>query len=205
MRKTIQILLAILILVISYFTYQSVMEPIRFKQEKKYRYSKVIQRLKDIRKAELAYKEVNRVFTGSFDTLINFVKYDSMPIVRAVGRIPDELVDSITEEEAVKRGIIIRDTIRVSVLDSIFPDNYKIDSIRFVPCAEPNVEFKLGSGIVVTGSKVKVKVFKASALNFEILQGLDKQSIINLNDLAKFPGLKVGSLEEANNNAGNWE
>jgi hypothetical protein len=58
---------------------------------------------------------------------------------------------------------------------------------------------------VLTGSKVKVKVFEATALNIEILHGLDKQSIINLNDLAKFPGLKVGSLEEAVNNAGNWE
>ena len=92
MRKAIQILLVILILLISYFTYESVMEPIRFKKEKKYRYSQVIQRLKDIRKAELAYKEVNQEFTGSFDTLISFVKNDSMPIVRAIGRIPDELL-----------------------------------------------------------------------------------------------------------------
>ena len=122
MRKAIQILLVFLILVISYFTYESVMEPIRFKKEKKHRYSKVIQRLKDIRKAELAYKDVNHEFTGSFDTLINFVKFDSMPIVKAIGRIPDELLDSITEEEAVKKGIIIRDTIKISILDSLFPD-----------------------------------------------------------------------------------
>ncbi len=204
MKKTIQILLAILIVVISYFIYEGIMKPIRFKREKNYRYGKVIQRLKDIRTAELSYKEVNHEFTGSFDTLINYVKNDSMPIVKAIGRIPDELLDSITEEQAVKRGIIIRDTIRISVLDSILPKNYPVDSLRYIPCTDEK-EFKLGAGIIVTGSKVKVKVFEASALNFDILNGMDKQLIINLNDLSKFPGLKVGSLEDANNNAGNWE
>jgi hypothetical protein len=38
---------------------------------------------------------------------------------------------------------------------------------------------------------------------------LDKQEVANLKDVAtksnKFAGLKVGSLEEINNNAGNWE
>ena len=204
MRKAIQILLAILIVVISILIVESVMKPIRFKKEKIYRYDKVIQRLKDIRTAELSYKDVHHRFTGNFDTLINYVKHDSIPVIKAIGRIPDELLDSITEEEAVKRGIIIRDTIRIGVLDSLFHKNYFVDSLRYIPCTVQK-EFKLGAGIVLTGSKVKVKVFEASALNFDILHGLDKQSIINLNDLAKFPGLKVGSLEEANNNAGNWE
>lgn len=204
MKKVIQILLALIIVAISYFIYEGIMEPIRFKKEKNYRYEKVIQRLKDIRTAELSYKEVNNEFTGSFDTLINYVKNDSIPIVKAIGRIPDELLDSITEKQAVKRGLIIRDTIKISVKDSLFPQNYPIDSLRYIPCTAQK-EFKLGAGIVVTGSKAKVKVFEASALNSDILNGLDKQLIINLNDLSKFPGLKVGSLKDANNNAGNWE
>ena len=41
------------------------------------------------------------------------------------------------------------------------------------------------------------------------LKGLDDQLRINLNDQRrvqeKYPGLKVGSLTETNNNAGNWE
>ena len=41
------------------------------------------------------------------------------------------------------------------------------------------------------------------------LNGLDKQEIINLKDqqqqLNKYCGLKIGDLETANNNAGNWE
>ena len=41
------------------------------------------------------------------------------------------------------------------------------------------------------------------------LNGLDKQEIANLKDLQekmnKYSGLKIGDLETANNNAGNWE
>ena len=38
---------------------------------------------------------------------------------------------------------------------------------------------------------------------------LNKQELINLTEtiekLEKYPGLKFGDIEEANNNAGNWE
>ena len=63
----------------------------------------------------------------------------------------------------------------------------------------------MAAGEVVTGSKLKVKVFEAKAPSKWILRGLDKQMIINFNDGWDYPGLKVGSLEEANNAAGNWE
>ena len=43
----------------------------------------------------------------------------------------------------------------------------------------------------------------------EYLRDMDAQLTYNLIDKAekqgKFPGLRVGSLEEINNNAGNWE
>ena len=54
-----------------------------------------------------------------------------------------------------------------------------------------------------------MQVFQAQAPNNFILNGLDRQEIINLNDVAnqlkRYPGLRVGSLTEATNNAGNWE
>ena len=42
-----------------------------------------------------------------------------------------------------------------------------------------------------------------------LLRGMDRQLIINLNaertDTDRYPGLMVGSVENPNNNAGNWE
>jgi hypothetical protein len=200
MKKIIQIILAIAIIVLAYFIVDGILRPIRFEKEKKIRYAKVINKLKDIRTAELAYKSVFGEFAGEFDTLINFVKTNSFPVIKQIGDIEDSL--------AVAHGEVTRDTVYISVLDSIFSPGYCIDSLKYVPFTD-GIEFNLGVGEILTGSNVKVKVFEASVINDIFLKGLDEQLIINLNDkkaqFHNFPGLKVGSLIEATNNAGNWE
>jgi len=208
MRIVTRILLGVAIIVLGYLVIESIMEPIRFNKEKKKREDATIQNLKDIRTAEVAYKTKYAKYTGSFDTLINFVKFDSFPVVMAIGRISDSLWDKgVTEKEAIKMGIIIRDTSYVSVLDSIFSKTYPIDSLRVIPyCSD---EFFLAAAKIETASKVKVNVFEAHVLNSVLLHGLNKQLIINYSaekeKITGFKGLKVGSLEEATNNAGNWE
>ena len=53
-----------------------------------------------------------------------------------------------------------------------------------------------------------IPVFQCSALNTQILKGMDEQTIYNedaklkIND--RFPGLMVGSMEEPSTD-GNWE
>ncbi len=208
MRTAIRVILFIVIVVLSYYLYQSIMEPIRFNREKAKREKAAIERLKQIRKAEVAYKAKFGKYTGSFDTLIHFVKYDSFPIIKAIGSIPDSLYGVITDEEAIKRGIIVRDTSYVPVIDTLFGHNFQIDSIKYVPYCD-TAQFFLGSGVIETASKVKVPVFEAHVLNDVLLHGLNKQLIINYNaereKIVGYPGLKVGSLEQATNNAGNWE
>ena len=219
MRTALKIILPVLIVVLIFFLIKGINTPIQFEKEKKIRYKEVIQNLKDIRIAQLAYKDVYGQFTGSFDVLIDFVKNDSMPLVRSLGSLPDTLTELMaldmgiivtsipagkTDEEILAEGLLIRDTVKISVSDSIFPANYVIESIRFVPFTN-QIEFEMGAGIVETGSKVKVQVFEAKAENLDILNGMNEQLIINLNEGKDYPGLKVGSLEEATNNAGNWE
>jgi hypothetical protein len=204
MKTAIQIILGVLIVYLAYVAYQKIAEPIAFKDEQTKRYAETIQRLKDIRTAQLAYKDVNNKFTGSFDTLISFVKTGKFPVIRKIGEIPEDLLGKMTEKEAISKGIIIRDTTFIPVIDSIFPDNYKIDSIRYIPYSGGKV-FTMGIGEVLTASSLKVKVFEAKAPSKYILKGMDQQEIINLNDGLAYPGLKVGSLTEANNAAGNWE
>ncbi len=196
-KYIVQFLLLAIIVVLVYFIYTGVMKPIDFEKEQEVRYEKVVRRLKDIRTAQVAYRSVYGSYTGSFDTLINFVKLDSFPVLYAEGSLDDSL--------AVSKHMVIRDTIYIPVRDSIFPRQYPIDSIRYVPFANPGVLFDMKAGIIMTASKVEVNVFQATALNFDILNGMDRQLIINLNDTKAFPGLKVGDVEEANNNAGNWE
>lgn len=209
MRTLIQSILAVAIIILAYFLFESIMEPIRFNREVKVRSDAAVKRLIDIRTAEQAYKSKYEIYTGSFDTLINFVKKDSLPLVRAIGSIPDSLYDlGVTEKQAIKMGIIIRDTSYINVLDSIFPKNYYIDSLRYVPFCD-TAQFILGSTKLVTVSKVRVEVFEAYVLNDILLHGLNRQLVINYNALKEktvgFKGLKVGSLVASTNNAGNWE
>ncbi len=209
MKTVIQIALVIAIIALGYFCVESINRPIRFIKHQKIRSNAVIKNLKDIRTAEVAFKSVHDRFTGSFDTLINFVKNDSLKLVKKEGSLSDSLVEAgWTEEKALSLGMIKRDTILVSVLDSLFGKRYRIDSLRYVPFTDGE-EFVLGSGIVETGSGVKVHVFEAKVHNNVYMNGLEQQEIDNMSDktlkLERYPGLKVGSLTETNNNAGNWE
>jgi hypothetical protein len=199
MKRALQILLVVIIAALAYFVVESISHPIRFDNEKNKRYNATIERLKAIRTAQVAYRSQYGKFTGSFDTLIFFMKFDSFKLEKQIGSMDDSI--------AVAKGLVFRETIKISVRDSLLK-GFPIDSIRYVPFAG-KTQFELASGEIETGSKVKVKVFEAKVHNDIILNGLDKQLIINLNDLRKkldrYPGLQVGSITEANNNAGNWE
>jgi hypothetical protein len=209
MKAVINILLTAVIVVLAYLLYESIMEPIRFNNERDIREEAVKERLVDIRNAQVLFRQKYGRYTGSFDTLINFIKFDSIPVVFRQGQLTDEMVaKGMTEREALRQKLIVRDTSFVEIGDSIFSINYPIDSIRFVPFTN-GAQFELAAASVETGSRVVVQVFEASVLNNVFLQGLDKQLIINYNELRReitgFPGMRVGNIKEPNNNAGNWE
>ncbi len=210
MRTVIQILLVVVAIGLTYFIYKGIQDPIDFEKAKDARYEATIEKLKDIRKAQLAYKEIYGRFTGSWDTLIDFIKYDSVRNVRKIGELTDSMIEEkITERKAVELGLIIRDTVRVSVKEALFSPNFNADELKYIPVPDTTAEFMLGQNIVTTGSGIQVPVFEAKAHNNIILRGLDRQYVINMNEQRrlneKYPGLKVGSLTETVNNSGNWE
>jgi type II secretory pathway pseudopilin PulG len=198
MKTVYQIVLGVIIVILGYLLIESIMAPIRFDREKKIRYSATIERLINIRTAQDAYRSRYGKYTGSFDTLIDFMKHGEIKVVKQIGSEDDSL--------AVALKKVYRDTILIPVRDTILK-GYPYDSLRFVPFTGDT--FELAAGELNTQSGIKVKVFECKAPNKVILKGLDRQEIINLDDLAKkldkYPGLKVGSLTEATNNAGNWE
>jgi hypothetical protein len=209
MKTALRIILGLVIIGLGYALYQSIQTPIEFRQVKQQRYEATIQKLKDIRKAQLAYKDEHGKFTGSFDTLINFIKTDSLSVVKAIGRIPDSLLEEgMTEQEALRQGIISRDTIKVAIKDSLFRQEFTADDLWRVPFTDKD-SFQLGATSLESGN-VNVQVFEAKVHNDVLLHDQNEQLLINLNErmekkLNKFPGVKVGDLEQPNNNAGNWE
>jgi hypothetical protein len=201
MKTIIQIILGVIVVVLAYLLYDSLMEPIRFNKAVEYRKGLVVQRLKDIRELQVAYKDNYGRYSGGFDTLINFYKNDSLKIVKQIGSWDDSL--------AVAQKKVYTDTVKVAVKDSLFRSikGFSIDSIAYVPVVrEP---FQLYAILYMSISKVSIPLFEASVHNDVFLKGLDRQAIVNLNDqdenMNKYPGLRVGSVAQPNNNAGNWE
>jgi hypothetical protein len=199
MKKTIlQIGLLILIFILVYLIYQSVMRPVKFNRERDARMAEVVQNLKDIRAAQVAYKSINGKYISSFDTLLAFIRNGEIPVVKMV---PDPFDTTFTRS--------IRDTIGyISVQDSLFGKRteFNLNDLPLIPHSQGE-KFQLGAG-EIERSKVKVQVFEVIALNTQFLKGLDQQLVNNYNDMLettnRFPGLKVGSMTEATLD-GNWE
>ncbi len=197
----IKIILFVAIIVLAYYIVVGIKKPIDFEEERNIRLRKNIDRLIDIRTAQNSYREATGFFTPDFDTLIDFIKTGDIRVVRAIGFVPDTL----TEREAIQRGIVSRDTFYIPIKDSLFKHiKYPIENIRYTATGDI-VEWEMDTSSVMTGSNVRVWVFSAHAELKKILEGLDEQLIINYISLRPEDILRVGSLNDADNSAGNWE
>jgi hypothetical protein len=162
---------------------------IEFTKAKKENDSKVIQGLKDIRTAELGFRQSHGTFTGDLGVLKEFVKSGTIPMVRAIGQVPDTL----TEQDALKLGLIVRDTIQVPVLDSLFLSKkategrvFPFDPEKFTQSPTSGKPFLLSAGnISSSGRNVPVFLAKDPA------------------PLVAGDTLMVGNMEKAST-AGNW-
>ena len=211
MRRIIQILFVLIIIVLGYLIVESIMEPIRFNQEVDSREQATIDRLIDIREAQKAYKDVYKKYTSSFDTLIAFVDTGSFTLIKAEGDIPEDWLDEMgfdkAREKALKEGVISREPIQVPVLDSLFNPGFSTDSLRYVPFTE-GVTFVMNAGELLTSSNLTVQVVETFCLYDDLLNEMDRQLVVNYKDermkIVGFEGVKFGSMEEGTL-TGNWE
>ena len=188
--------------------YKSVTGPIEYDDQKTIRDNAIIARLIEIRKAQIEYKNMYKTHAGSFDDLEKFLNTDKLPFLIKEGVLTDEQLEKgMTEQEAVKKGLIRRDTVWVTAVDTLFGKGYNVDDLGNVPGT--SIKFSMDTATLTSGSGYTVKVFQCGVLYNDYLGDLNKQLLYNLNDKAekmnKYPGLRVGSIEEINNNAGNWE
>ena len=196
MEKRIRIGLWILVIGLSYTLYSVIMNPIRFNTEKNSRSEDVIQRLKDVRKAQIAFKEVNRYYASNFDELIPLIDTGVFTIVQ---RRDEELkyYNKLYREFQLKDTTFIDTLGYASIKDSIFGEDYNLQNLRFIPHAQGS-ELQLRAGKIKSGS-LTVQVFEAKAPKEEYLKGLDVDLVKNASK-----DLIVGSMTSAKIN-GNWE
>ncbi len=203
MKKGLNIVINIVLFAVVVFlalqVIKSIQAPIKFNKAQAEREAKVVQRLIDIRNAEVFYKNANNKYTASFDTLISFCQTAEIPIVNI---IPDPTDTTFTRT--------INDTLGfVKVVDSIRGkrEAFNINDLSFVPFSNPTQKFELEAGFI-TRSGINVPVFEARTPYEVYLNGLDPQRVLNAKaekeSINRYAGLKVGSMEEASTD-GNWE
>ncbi len=211
-KKISQIVLAALIVCLVYVIYQQISTPIRFKEvELKTKKSQVIDRIKDIRTAQRAFKSKYQRFTASFDTLTEFLLNDSLVLER---KLVDE-DDSVAMAQLKKMKKKNVEEFTVAVIDTVFSPKHlsvnDIKNLRFVPGTDNKTQYILEAGIITTESKVVIPVVECRIPYKQFLDTVEyRQEIINLiddevNNFNRYPGVKFGSMETGNNEAGNWE
>ena len=200
--KQIALILIPLNIILAYFVYNSINSEVEFQQVAKVRVAENVQKLKDLRQVQIAYKKVNNTYSNNFESLIDFLENDSIAIVKAIGETPD----SLTDAQALELGIISRDTAYVLAKETVFDEAYlssrnekfplDLSALTTVPHSDQN--YSVDAGMVEKG-KVVVQVFEISTTYGAVFTGLDAENkSFELGNL-----LKVGSMDEASLN-GNW-
>ncbi len=229
MSKSVKILLEVLLAIVAvglvYLIYSSIMEPVNFNKEKAHRQAVAVQRLKDIRTLEVAFKSVNNHFTASVDSLKDFYENGKMDVVMQVGSADDSVAvantaairkqnKKITNEELLalsQKGmpLVFSITTPIAVKDTLFNgrEDFCIDSLAYIPFS--GGQKTIMDAIVKKVSGVDVPLFEAKMPWRALLRGMDNQLRINLDAeceaQSRYQGLQVGSVSAPNNNAGNWE
>ncbi len=220
------LVLPAIIVALVYAIVTSIMKPVNFNKETARRTEVAVQRLKDIRTLQVAYKSVNNRFCSSIDSLKDFYQNGEMEVVMQVGSQDDSL--AMAHTDAVKKAnkkitsadlyqmymngdknLVFSVVNKIPVRDTLFNGrtDFNIDSLKYIPFSGKSpVQMEAVSKLV---SGVQVPLFEAKMPYKLLLRGMDNQLRINLDaerrDQNRYEGLQVGSVTAPNNNAGNWE
>ena len=199
------VLLALTVLLV-YKIYNGVMAPINFNKEKKVRFAKVIENLKIIRDAEIAYYEVMGNYTDKEDVLISFIDTAQRPIIEMRDTIFK--VNKGTKWQPVMVDVEkrVKDTISFEpILIQFEGRDYK--NMFTVPGVDGK-KFEIQVSSIEKIAGLEVPVFEAKTDKDAILKGMDR-SLVKLEKEAvvatevKGPYVSVGSLSEVTT-GGNW-
>jgi len=108
--------------------------------------SKIIDKLKLIRSAQIAYQSVNGEYTSDWGKLINFVDSGEIYLIQ-------RREETILLEYGAEETTLYLDTIgSISVIDSLYYNisNFSSKSLPYVPGFE-NIKFKMWSGKIEKG------------------------------------------------------
>jgi len=191
----------------AYKIYDSINGPIKFNQTKNERYAQVIDRLKDIRKAQIAHKDVKGVFANNFDSLVKFVDEGIFTLIEK--RDSSYLEYDRTYRIDMLREVIVIDTLgTVPVKDSLFSNTDRYKNMAYIPIqGVQDSMFKINAE-VINKNGYNVPVFEVKVSKNIILFDQDKDLVKQENETVSVDGVNgseiiLGSLSNVSTN-GNW-
>jgi type II secretory pathway pseudopilin PulG len=206
MKKVLTAVLWIVSILLGYLIYQSIMAPIEFNKTREERFTAVIERLKEIKVAQEAYKTVNGKYAGDFEGLVQFIDTAEFTITQ-------QRDSSFMRYNRVYRidmqvDTVVIDTLgRVSIKDSLFKNSMSYKELMNVPYGQNGETFELKAEIITKGN-FQVPVFMASVKKDVVLY--DQPEDLRLkenthNSIEEVNGnqIVVGSLTEVST-SGNW-
>ena len=206
MKTILQIVLWIVCGIFAYLIYQSVNGPIEFKKVRQERFQAVIDKLKDIRDAQEAYKSVNGKYAGNFESLIKFVDTGSYTITQQRDSSFMRF-DRVYQIELQVDTIVIDTLGFVKVKDSLFKNDPTYANMMDVPYAQNNEKFDLKADII-DKSGYRAPVFEAKVKKNVVLFDqpgdlLAQENARNSVEEVNGEFITVGSLVDVSTN-GNW-
>ncbi|WP_452230149.1 MULTISPECIES: hypothetical protein [unclassified Lacinutrix] len=206
LRPVLMIALWALIAFLGYQTFNSIYEPIKFNKVKEKRYAAVIEKMVDVRDAQLAHRQVIGNFAPNFENLIKFIDTAKFTITqRRIETVIDvERTKAFGGVETMKDITVIDTLGYVSVKDSLFKKSDRYKTMMNINGAK--IEMK--AGLLGEEGENKIPVFEAKLLKNVILADQNKDLLAQENETISVDGvngdaIRVGSLNEINT-SGNW-
>ena len=205
-RKIITYVLYFLSIILVFQIYNSIDAPIEFNKVKNERYQKVIERLKDIRNAQVAFKSVNGIYSDNFDSLVNFIETGQFTIIEK--RDSSYMQYDRVYRIDMLREVVVVDTLGfVSVKDSLFKNDNRYKDLALVPIDGIDEKFSIKADIIDKNG-YNVPVFEVKVLKDVILFDQNKDLLMQEKETVSVdgvngPALVLGSLEDVSTN-GNW-
>ena len=205
-KRALELFLWVLSIFFASQIYSSINGPIKFNQVKNERYTEVIDRLKDIRSAQIAHKDVNGFYANNFDSLVSFIDNGIFTLIEK--RDSSYLEYNRTYRIDMLKEVEIVDTLGfVSVRDSLFGNNESYKMMAKVPIDGTDSEFSIKADIIdKNGYQVpvfEVKVKKDIVLFDQNKDLLDQENKVISVDGVNGPEIILGSMTDVST-SGNW-
>ena len=205
-KRALELFLWVLSIFFASQIYSSINGPIKFNQVKNDRYTQVIDRLKDIRTAQIAHKDVNGFYANNFDSLVSFIDNGIFTVIEK--RDSSYLEYNRTYRIDMLKEVEIIDTLGfVPVKDSLFGDNESYKMMAKVPIEGTDSEFSIKADIIdKNGYQVpvfEVKVKKDVVLFDQNKDLLDQENKVISVDGVNGPEIILGSMSDVST-SGNW-